>query len=323
MHLHRALNMGATSRMRPPELGFTLVELMVALAIGLIVSLAVMMGYLGAAQSQRGQTDLSRMQETARFTFDLFGRETRNAAFRTNVGTATSTPTPAPLCFGPVSTCVKGANPYLYAWNDNTTLTLKDGSTATVINNGDAVTFRYYGADVASANGTADGTILNCTGTGIATQQTNEDTLYIARDTTNTVNDAAGEPTLFCSSRTLTGGVWSAAAVVPLIPGVESLQILYGEDTNADGIVDHYVPVAGLSSSDLTLVKSLMVSVVVRSPGASGFTANTQTVFNHFGTDYAPANAAPSGDAGSVFTAPADGRLRRVFNTIFAVRNAL
>ena len=76
MHLYSALSIRAAAARRRQS-GFSLVELMVALSIGLIVSLAVMMGYLGASQSQRGQSDLSRMQETARFTFDLFGRETR------------------------------------------------------------------------------------------------------------------------------------------------------------------------------------------------------------------------------------------------------
>ena len=52
-----------------------------------------------------------------------------------------------------------------------------------------------------------------------------------------------------------------------------SMQILYGEDVanasngNApDGVLDHYVTPGNLSATDLSLVKALMVSVVVRSP---------------------------------------------------------
>jgi type IV pilus assembly protein PilW len=305
--------MRAASRVR--QAGFSLIELMVALAIGLIVSLAVMMGYLGAAQSQRGQTDVTRMQETARFTFDLFGRESRHAAFRNNVVYSASTGTQT---FG-TST---GSDTFLAGTNDASSPTLPDGSTPTVINNGDVITFRYYGMDGATA-GTADGTILNCMGTGIKYGQINEDTLYIALDTSNTTNSSAGEPTLYCASRQKTSGAWASSTGSPiaLIPGVESMQILYGEDTDSDGIVNHYVKADALSSSDFTKVVAIMVSVVVRSPSASGFSA--AQVLNHFGTDYAAGGTAPSGDAGSVFTAPTDGRLRRIYSTVFALRNTL
>jgi type IV pilus assembly protein PilW len=299
---------------RRPQAGFSLVELMIALAIGLIVTLAVMMGYLGAAQAQRGQGDMARMQETARFTFDLFGREARNAGFRNNtVYSASGSQT-----FGSDAT----SNTFLGGANDQTTITPAGGSSTTIINNGDVIIFRYYGFDGNTA-GTADGTILNCSGTGVKYGQLNEDVLYIARDTTNTTNDSAGEPTLYCGIRQLTGGTWTAVtgSPIPLIPGVESMQILYGEDTDTDGVVNHYVPASALTKNDFSEVVAIMVSLVVRSPGASGFTAS-QTL-NHFGIDYAPGNVAPSGDAGSVFTGGTDGRIRRVYNTVFAVRNAL
>jgi type IV pilus assembly protein PilW len=307
------LNVHAAVRAR--QTGFSLIELMVALAIGLIVSLAVMMGYLGAAQSQRGQTDVTRMQETARFAFDLFGRESRHAAFRNNVVYSVSSGTQS---FGTAT----GSDTFLYGINDATSPTLPSGGTPTVINNGDVITFRYYGMDGATA-GTADGTILNCMGTGIKYGQVNEDTLYIALDTTNTSNSPSGEPTLYCASRQKTSGTWAAATGSPiaLIPGVESMQILYGEDTDSDGIVNKYVKADSLSSSDFTKVVAIMVSIVVRSPSASGFTA--AQVLNHFGTDYAAGNTAPSGDAGAVFTSPTDGRLRRIYSTVFALRNAL
>ncbi|HEX4330213.1 MAG TPA: PilW family protein [Burkholderiales bacterium] len=312
MRVHLTMSMRGALPMGRVQSGFSLVELMVSLTIGLIVSLAVMMGYLGAAQAQRGQTDITRIQETARFAFDLYGRETRNAAFRNNTVAASG----GAQSFGTNT----GTNTFLAGTNDGTSsTTLPDTSTVAVINSGDVITFRYFGMDSTTA-GTADGTILNCTGTGVIYGQLNEDTLYIARDTTNTVFDSNGEPTLYCASRQMTGGAWGATTTIPLIPGVESMQVLYGEDTDSDSIVNHYVPAGSISTADFSLVRSLMVSIAVRSPSASGFT--TAAVLNHFGQDYANGTA-PSGDAGSIFTSPADGRLRRVYNTTFAVRNVL
>ena len=313
MHMRTARALRPVSR---PALqaGFSLVELMVSMAIGLIVSLAVMMGYLGATQAQRGQTDLTRLQESARFTFDLFGRESRHVAFRDN-SKARAT---GNLSWG----TTVASNTYLNASNDASSITPSGGTAATVINSGDTIVFRYYGMD--NVGGTAaDGTILNCSGAAVRSNDLNEDTLYIARDATNTSTDASGEPTLFCVSRLVSGGTSTTGAAVPLIAGIESMQILYGEDTNAnvDGIINHYVPASGLTNTDFTRVIALMVSVVVRSPTRSGFTA--AVTLNHFGDDYAPANAAPTGDAGAVFTSPADGRIRRVYNSTFALRNAL
>ena len=317
MHIHQSMSRGsmhAARQFRPSQQGFTLVELLVSMAIGLIVSLAVMMGYLGASQAQRGQTDLSRMQETARFGFDLFGRETRHAGFANN----TSANNASFLAFQTTN----ASNTMITGSNDATTITPVGGSATTVINKGDIVTFRYYGVDKLDNSG-ADGTILNCTGTAIRAMEMNEDTLYIARDTSNTTNDSAGEPTLFCASRvySVSAGTWATGTGSPvaLIPGVESMQIIYGEDTDGDGVINRYVPPAGLAKSDFTQVNSMIVSFVVRSPGASGFTA-AQTL-NHFGTDYAPGGVAPSTDTGSVFTSPSDGRLRRVYNTVFSFRN--
>lgn len=317
MRVHQYL-MGRAAmapNVRHRQAGFSLVELMVALAIGLIVSLAVMIGYLGAAQSQRGQTDLSRLQESARFAFDLFGRETRNAGFANNTDNQPG------IKFVALGTNT-ASNSMLAGSNDQSSPTLPDGSNPAVINKGDVITFRYYGSDTLDYTA-ADGTVLNCTGTAIRAQQMNEDTLYIARDPNNTQTDPAGEPTLFCASRiySVSTQTWTAGtgSPVPVIPGIESMQFLYGEDTDADGVINHYVPAVALASPDFTQVNGIMASVVVRTPTLSGFSA-AQTL-NHFGTVYAPGNTAPANDVGSVFAAPGDARIRRVFNTVFSLRN--
>ena len=61
--------------------GFSLVELMVALAIGLTLMLVISYAYLGSKQTFRVQDALSRMQENARFVFETMGFDIRLAGF--------------------------------------------------------------------------------------------------------------------------------------------------------------------------------------------------------------------------------------------------
>ncbi|WP_158280279.1 PilW family protein [Spiribacter halobius] len=59
----------------------SLVELMVAMLIGLVLLAGVVQVYLGSRQSQRTTENLGRMQENARFASDLLSRELRMAGF--------------------------------------------------------------------------------------------------------------------------------------------------------------------------------------------------------------------------------------------------
>lgn len=68
---------------------FSLVELMIALAIGLGLLLVISYAYLGSKQTFRLQDTLSRMQENARFVFETIGFDMRMAGF-TGCGTTPS-----------------------------------------------------------------------------------------------------------------------------------------------------------------------------------------------------------------------------------------
>lgn len=61
--------------------GMTLVELMIAMAIGLLIVLAVTMIYLSTAQHQRALERRSTSQENGAFVLQLLGREIMNAGF--------------------------------------------------------------------------------------------------------------------------------------------------------------------------------------------------------------------------------------------------
>ena len=109
-----------------------------------------------------------------------------------------------------------------------------------------------------------------------------------------------------------------------MVPGIESLQILYGEDTDADGLVNHYVPyVTGLLANPLNIL-SVKVSIIARSanPIDSLDTGTTTKTYYHFGADDRSKYIDPSStSAGTTFPAP-DKRLRlQPMSTEIAVRN--
>lgn len=63
--------------------GFSLVELMVALVLGLVVIGGVINIFLTNQQASRSNEDLSRMQESARLSFELMAREARQVGGNT------------------------------------------------------------------------------------------------------------------------------------------------------------------------------------------------------------------------------------------------
>ena len=123
-------------------------------------------------------------------------------------------------------------------------------------------------------------------------------------------NDAStGEPTLYCNTVTT---ACVTATCYPLVPGVENMQVLYGEDTSGpppatlspDGSIDRWVTASNVSNWDNVL--SVRISLLLRTPDRIADATNT-AVYSMSGTNvYAPGN---------------DTRLRRVFTTVVNLRN--
>ena len=314
------------------QTGASLVELMVALGISLLITLVIMTAYMGGISTQRSQSDMTRLQESARFAYLLIDKELLKSGYRdpNSFPNSTTGIPPLPFC---VENMTGSAGANLLPQNDPTSVTLGDSSTVTVSNRSDSLLVRYYGDDIASGvpenAPTPDPGIVDClgnivgqatlgTGTGqvpnFAGQATLvEDTLYVAADANNN-----NEPSLFCSSTTRVQGVVTRTSTVALVPGVESMQFLFGDDTNSDSQVDRYVTAANISSTFNVL--NVIVSLIIRSQNQVENTSN-QRVFNHFGNDYAASNTSPNGDTGSVFTSPTDKRTRMQFSSVVALRN--
>ncbi len=67
--------------MKPPEMGFSLVELMVAMLIGLIILAAVVQIFVGSNATYRLDEGLARVQEGARFSMDYLAKDIRMAGY--------------------------------------------------------------------------------------------------------------------------------------------------------------------------------------------------------------------------------------------------
>jgi type IV pilus assembly protein PilW len=106
-----------------------------------------------------------------------------------------------------------------------------------------------------------------------------------------------------------TPGQTCASNGAELIEGVENLQILYGEDTdadgegaNGDGTANRYVPIS-TASLDIDRVVSVRLSLLARSLNNNLTTTPSPYTFN-----------------GTTVT-PADQYLRKVFTTTITLRN--
>jgi type IV pilus assembly protein PilW len=285
------------------QAGITITDLMVGCALGMVLTLAIARVYLSSVSVQQTQDDVTRLDESARYTFDLFARELRKAGYR-NTWTS-NTSEISEFCAD------EGAVPLaaFAGLNDPSGITPSSadmaGGAVAIANSSDAIRVRYYGDQAIGPD-----TVADCQGYAVAPGTLVQDTLYVAPDPNN-----GNEPALWCHTDNPVPATATHPGSLPLVAGVESLQILYGEDTDSDGIINRYVPWQMVSR--VHKVSALKLSAVVRGSGSIALGGGTAT-FRHFGPTYP---AASNDDSGAVFTPQVKGRLRMLFATEIAVRN--
>jgi type IV pilus assembly protein PilW len=243
--------------MRSPRsgrnLGFTLVELMVAVTIGLLLTIAVAQLFVGSRQSYATTDDMARMQENMRFTHDVLSRTARMAGYMAYPGDSAVDVEDLKGVFGPTNLALDGT----------------DGNNSlTDVTTPDTLIVSYQGTgDIA---GTPDGATTDCQGTPIGTLATATNIYSIGPDPVTSV------PALLC--RTSPGGT-----DVAIITDVENMQILYGEETSGDFTADKYVPRNMVSNIDR--VVSLRIALLFRTPNLNvRSTPDTTTYQLHGGT---------------------------------------
>jgi type IV pilus assembly protein PilW len=118
--------------------------------------------------------------------------------------------------------------------------------------------------------------------------------IFNARSVAYTIatNGTTGQPGLYRDTGT---------GPQELVDGITNLQILYGEDTDADGTANYYVPAS--SVADMEAVVSLKISLLVQSYEDN--LADTPMTYTYNGAT----------------TTAGDNRLYQVFNSTVTVRN--
>ena len=269
---------------QPPaalQRGFTLVEIMVALTLGLLVLAGVIQVFLSTQQSARIQQAASRMQEDGRMAMALLSRYFRQAGYTTypwdKGGTvwapainARGFPASAPFAAGQV---VSGTE------ND--------------VNGADRIRIRYQGA--------ADGSVTTCLGRVVPANQMADITLSLS------AADAVQGQSLLCTDHNNPGG----ALTQPLVAGLQGMELWYGLSQGPAGVdangrltgATAYVTATQVPIGEWNRVISLRVSLLVRSD-SDRLTLDPQTVtFNN------------------VNIVPTDRRMRFVMGTTTNIRN--
>jgi len=226
--------------------GFSIVELMVAITVGLLILVGVIQIFVLNRGNFRLQNGYAVMQESAQYLNDYMGRYLRLAGYR-------STPVNN-AGYLALNNLFTTENPYI------------TGTTGTGVNGSDTLTVRYQGSG--TGTGAPDGTVVDCFNVGVDSGQTTTLTFSIS-----------GNLTLQCQTPNATADI---------LPNVENMHVLYGEDTDADGIPNRFVPSAyvGINWQNIVAVR---ISLLFISNNGDSPTVNANS-YNLLGTLYGPVN---------------------------------
>ncbi|MHB1075516.1 PilW family protein [Thiobacillus sp.] len=315
--------------------GFGLVELMIAMTLGLVLLGGIGYLYIGSRGAFRTTDNLSRIQENARYALDMMSRDIRMAGYvgcgnmaSVRVNTIANPPVP-PMTIG---NALIGYNSGT-GWANPTTITRVANtdvlSVMGAFSNGINLTGNLapQNANV-QINGNPDSfqagdvlVITNCVNADVvkATNVANAGTIvtFAHSNASNTGNrigvygpDAfvmrINQYSYFIGTNPAGNPalyrVGLSGSAEELVENVQDMQFNYGLDTNADGAVDSYSKTPG----NWAQVVSVTVSLLMRSPDNNLSTSAQPYTFNNVAT-----------------AAASDRRLYQVYSATVGVRNRL
>ena len=318
------------------QAGFGLVELMIAMTLGLVLLGGIGYVFIGSRGAFRTTDNLSRIQENARYALDVMSRDIRMAGY-VGCGNIASM-TVKTIANLPVSQHMT-PDTALIGYDDSgpSGIPRAAGDVLSIMgafSNGVNLTGNLIPNANIQVNGNPDGfkqgdvlVVANCTNADVFKVTNNPGssgtvTLNHVIGTSNTANrvgtygsDAfvmrVDRYTYFIGDTPISAArpvsvralyrVGLDGAAEELVEHVHDMQFRYGLDTNSDGAVDSYSATPGA----WTQVVSVTVNLLMRSPDNNISTATQSVTFNN-----------------GTFAAP-DRRLYQVFSSTVGVRNRL
>lgn len=308
---------------RTVQLGVTLVELLVSLVLVSLITLAVLALYNTSAGAYRTTDANQELSDNARFIFEIFSQSVRQAGLQDAAQYASfqaqNQPVLAPSFIW--DTARFGAQPALFGYNNakvaSTTSATDFGANDNAgYNNSDVFGVRYFGSSKLSDASTADGSIIDCRGVGVPYPLNVGD---IGLNLFMVATGASGEPELQCINS-------GRAQAFPIVSGVESIQIMYGVDTDPTTDTTPNRWLNGKQVGDAGLwarVRTVRLGMVLRGALGSGISLPNPPALYPLGEEFSKVGGSAPTEVGMTFTPPSDGRLRRVYTFNIAVRNTV
>jgi type IV pilus assembly protein PilW len=292
------------------QLGFTIIELLVALALSSVIAMAAVASLSVARQGFTAVDASSQLRDSGRFATDLIQRLVVQSGYQ-DVNFAASTRTsefsvkgasanPEPNVIGVDNAVVKGSllpditTAFLTRNTASSSVTGCTSATDTACANGsDVLILRYQSSASVTDATTTDGTMINCAGAAETQVPASKDDKIIS--IFHVARSSNGEPSLMCSYLG-TSGAWTTQ---PVVQGVESFQVLYGIDGYSgtvnssftgtqDTVPDKYlrasqIVVGGSPDSVATYnnwrrVQSVRIGLVIRGPKNSAIDKSAATI---------------------------------------------
>jgi type IV pilus assembly protein PilW len=319
--------MRSHSKMPSYEKGLTLVELLVALVLSSIVSLAVIALYSTTASTYRTNDANQELQDTARFVMDVISQQIKLAglqdqaqsAFWNKALVAQSMPVALAswdnLNWGNM---VFGANNSTIATPGNVNSNGVDGSGG--YNSSDVLGVRFFGSSLLTDNTKPDSTVIDCQGFPQNYPITVGDVAYSIFWVKST-GTADGEPELHCISRGNPVAGTLNRATQPIARGVESFQVMYSVDAGSNSAPDRWLDAQEVTAAAAwPTVRMVRVGFILR--GAPGSGTVQQPTMYPMGDEFSKVSGSASTVNGMFFTPPNDGRLRKAFTLQVTLRNS-
>lgn len=234
--------------LRRQQLGLSLVELMVALVLGLVLMTGIIQVFLSSRQTYTANEAMARMQENGRFALEFISRSARLAGYVEPIYQGLKPlPIARPSCIG----------------QPGTLPTKPPCTTNGAGNANDSIGFIMRPPIIDGARRDCIGNDLDDSG---SSKRIDGDDLII--NEFSIANGALACRT-YAYDSTSGAGKWTAGpGFQPLIEGIDSLQILYGINTEGDSrSANQYVSAnrVGPNLSDWQEVRSVRISVLANS----------------------------------------------------------